>query len=330
MKIVFIAISCFLTIFVVSCKEDTTFGVLTPPTESTWVLRCNFTNAKLNCLWMFNENKGLCAAVTSSGNGAPFNTNDGWDNMQQQSNIYGAEDIVFFDSTRGFIVGGGNSRTYLYLVSSSGEPAGFYDEIGFPLYGISNCLPMNGLPNQISNMFAVGYSNVLIGTNNGHTWTNINKPSSAIFHSAWMISDSIVLISSDSGVYKSTNLGESWSKKTTDRTFKVRFIDNNIGFALCTDGFYKSTDSGESWKKISNTTGSQWFFVLNNDFIVLQNNSFLRSKDGGITWNSKIIDNNYNLTSVYFINANTGFVTGYNPGLSFQSKIWKTTKGGID
>ncbi|WP_196888416.1 YCF48-related protein [Aureivirga sp. CE67] len=97
----------------------------------------------------------------------------------------------------------------------------------------------------------------------------------------------------------------------------------------------KTTDNGETWSIVYNrnnffptepielnATINQFQFIDENiGFAVGQNGLFLKTTDGGTTWEENDLPPETNITSVYFVDENVGFINN-NEG------IYKTTDGG--
>ncbi|MGE5682290.1 MAG: YCF48-related protein [Bacillota bacterium] len=98
-------------------------------------------------------------------------------------------------------------------------------------------------------------------------------------------------------VAKSTNMGQKWEMlplnlvKDTDKLTAVSFVSENIGWVAGSEGsIYKTTDGGKSWTSQRDT-------LLHNG----------------------------QLSDIFFLNADTGFVCG---SYSVTSNMLKTTNGG--
>jgi PKD repeat protein/photosystem II stability/assembly factor-like uncharacterized protein len=114
---------------------------------------------------------------------------------------------------------------------------------------------------------APGYG-VLKSTNGGTTWTQITSGMGNVTVGRIIIdpnNSAILLASTTSGVYRSTNSGGSWSRtssltsKATDLIFKP--TNSQIVYSCFSNGlFYKSTDNGLTWSQVTTglpTTGIQ-------------------------------------------------------------------------
>ena len=118
-------------------------------------------------------------------------------------------------------------------------------------------------------------------------------------------------------------------------TSDVKFFDENTGVLVTQNpstihGILRTTNGGNNWVQIKNCYNydcqkidSTTFFSVSYNF----NKMLLyRTFDKGETWDSVAVsDNGYN--RLYFINRDTGWVSGWNGGVPY---IWKTTNGGVN
>jgi photosystem II stability/assembly factor-like uncharacterized protein len=137
---------------------------------------------------------------------------------------------------------------------------------------------------------------------------------------------------------KTTDGGNSWELANGAGFTAWDFLggymlDENTGYAvgdaqvLC-----KTTDGGEhfavyEWNNYADFTGIRiWGVHATSDlnaWAVADSGVVFRTTDGGNYWSRKTIAGEEdNLTDIYFVNANTGYIVGYN------GKIFKTDDGG--
>lgn len=101
-----------------------------------------------------------------------------------------------------------------------------------------------------------------------------------------------------SGMYKSTDAGESWqliglSKVGAFSKVFVHPLNSNLVVAGAVNneqGFYRSTDAGKSWEKLSSKSISDVTYNPNNEmeyFIGANNEGVFYTSDAGNTWQSK-------------------------------------------
>ncbi|MBK7255728.1 MAG: hypothetical protein IPI04_17895 [Ignavibacteria bacterium] len=127
-----------------------------------------------------------------------------------------------------------------------------------------------------------------------------------------------------------------WIQQTSGITSKINavyFENSQTGWSVGDSGkIIKTTNGGTNWYLINSGTfknlNSLSFNSSNNAFIVGDSGIVLRSTDGGDIWNYfNIPSNNFNFTSVFFVNNDIGFIGGI-PYSGEMNKIFKTSDGG--
>ncbi|MDD4969052.1 MAG: YCF48-related protein [Paludibacter sp.] len=118
----------------------------------------------------------------------------------------------------------------------------------------------------------------------------------------------------------------------------VYFQDTNTGFIteLSSSTIYKSTDGGENWTK--RTLGSNYydlysvhFSSVDTGYVVGSGGKIFRTVDKGETWKQQIVNTTNDLLSVDFPDANTGYAVGANGTILKLTKrntyLWSPTTG---
>ncbi|TRZ64922.1 T9SS C-terminal target domain-containing protein [bacterium] len=105
-------------------------------------------------------------------------------------------------------------------------------------------------------------------------------------------------------ILKTTNTGTNWITQYKDtispiRPNKIQFIDNNTGYAVGVAVFVSPPYA-----------------------------KFLKTTNGGNNWNISTVSNSYKSVSLFFIDANTGWLCGSAYG-GDNSAISRTTNGGL-
>lgn len=107
-----------------------------------------------------------------------------------------------------------------------------------------------------SNLYAFGIERVFTSSDNGEHWliTHAFDAPESIQELGYtlVVSDSLVFLSSDEGMYYSTNQGTTWSYRVSldVAPSQMAFMD---GFLFVTDPYgdiYRSSDSGETWSGV--------------------------------------------------------------------------------
>jgi photosystem II stability/assembly factor-like uncharacterized protein len=108
---------------------------------------------------------------------------------------------------------------------------------------------------------------------------------------------SITNSSNNSGVWRTTNGGNNWINVLSNVVYQLQIIDSNIVFG--------------------------WGMSYNGSY---SRDLLYKSFDKGLSWDSTIEITGYSHRYIYFVNKDTGWVSGFNGG---NDEIWKTTNGGI-
>ena len=146
---------------------------------------------------------------------------------------------------------------------------------------------------------------------------------------------------SDSKLYRSTDLGDSWDEivlpqnEGIRRIMNIYSIDEGLSFVIAheqgSESFwlYRSTDGGESWSLFKNNEFESLVYSLapvGDRLMMCGNNGLIvESIDRGITWQrvNTSIGTSELLANIQFVNNDIGF-------LNSVDKIFKTTNGGMN
>ncbi|MFI5145342.1 MAG: T9SS type A sorting domain-containing protein [Ignavibacteria bacterium] len=171
------------------------------------------------------------------------------------------------------------------------------------------------------------------------TWQFINSGlnnSQALSVYQMLSSGSILFAATVGGIYKSTDAGASWVKKSSgivvgggalyEFTVSI-FQNNNTLFTGAYTGIYRSTNDGENWI-VTNASGSAVmpeFFINHNGllFAARETNNMpyaYESTDGGLTWSDL---NSNNEPTITFLSEENILWSGTIGG------VWFTTNNGI-
>ena len=136
-------------------------------------------------------------------------------------------------------------------------------------------------------------------------------------------------------IMKTTDGGQTWVKQDSVNLhiYDVCFVDYQTGWAVGGwSDFYevtilKTEDGGENWMAqaggVKGVLGSVFFIDANTGWAVGTDNIILKTEDGGSNWFRQSAGQNLTncqLTSVFFTNADSGYVAGWG--------IFLTTKDG--
>lgn len=146
---------------------------------------------------------------------------------------------------------------------------------------------------------------------------------------------------SGGNVFKTTNGGDNWTQYTTgapsENIYSADMVDANTGYCTMNSSgrsVYKTTNGGVTWDSLKTRTAGFTSNVKSvsapsaNTVYICQSggtNRVGKSTDGGANWTSFTMPVVADFTSIYFINDNTGYVTG-----NSTTAICRTTNGGLN
>lgn len=176
-----------------------------------------------------------------------------------------------------------------------------------------------------------GTNIVLKTTDGGDTWSIVGEDNvpAALFHTDF-INDNVGFAVGEYGtILKTIDGGVNWTVKnpTTKHLRGVDFVDLNTGYVVGESGIIlKTSDGGDTWQTqqcncsvfITQELSEVQFLNALTGYAV--GAALVKTVDGGTTWTELSSLSTY-LATVFFIDANTGYVAG-------QLKIFKTTDGG--
>ena len=153
--------------------------------------------------------------------------------------------------------------------------------------------------------------------------------------------------------------GHSWSAEAVNslpvhitaatRYYDIVFTSEQVGYFMHQDKVYKTTDRGASWQKVLDIEQSHQHYMASAFFSALyftdddhgyavgEFQKIFRTQDGGVTWETLSRSNDtapyISYSDVEFLDANTGFVSGYevdniSTNFGFTEFVMKTTDGG--
>ncbi|MDH3268891.1 MAG: YCF48-related protein, partial [Ignavibacteria bacterium] len=180
-------------------------------------------------------------------------------------------------------------------------------------------------------------------TNGGDNWDAYTEFWSEAFKSicfsesmyGWLVGDGW----EEGLIFATTDGGDNWFGQLSNVPLglnKVCFTDNNIGYTVGDNGIIiKTTDSGGEWDLLTrgtfNKLNSVYFIDNNTGWTTGGESIILKTTNSGQDWNEqfRLAEGSF-MTSIFFIDENRGWVVGGEWGSSFNTKVLKTTNGGID
>ena len=157
----------------------------------------------------------------------------------------------------------------------------------------------------------------------GETWhkmTNWNFDAS--LYRINFVGDDIIWACGYSGIYRSSDSGNSWVQQRTIRAYSMSVLSEDEAWALGYDlGITHSTD-GETWSPdlVISETGHGIDFYYDMEFIDENNGwavgtgnpSVAYTPDGGVNWYAHMTSSPKSLKTVDFINETHGWAAGWN------------------
>ena len=303
-------------------------GIVLETTDggSTWSEISSGERSYFESICFTDQNTGYVSGGGRDGNAQILKTTNGGDSWEvnfEDNPSFTFNSICFIDKDTGYTAGG-----KIFKTTNAGSN---WNEINT---GVTQEFRKILFTDAYTG-YAAGGDMVLRTTDFGNTWSPLNTNSITNIYSVSFPSKDVGYVCGD-GIIKTTDAGDSWttlSLQTSYTIYSVFFTDNNKGFGVGNWGtVVKTTDGGNTWdEQIFNSLDvyySVYFFDSNNGFITGLNYfgssaPIYKTTDGGDTWTS--LDNSptsNSLKSVFFMDANTGYLAGY------SGTILKTTNGG--
>jgi len=161
-------------------------------------------------------------------------------------------------------------------------------------------------------------------TNGGQTWTNTNYNGLyATLSSIYFIDENTGYISGGTGVFRTTDGGNSWEAMSNRSFVSMQFLNNLAGYAKTYNQMYRTTDGGRNWTLSHNHTNeiTSFHFTDEKTGYWTGGDVLYNTHDGGVTWNKVTVPYG-SYVYVRFYSANIGFI------LDDYGKLFKTTNGG--
>jgi len=168
--------------------------------------------------------------------------------------------------------------------------------------------------NQIG--WITGNSSTLLSTvDAGNTWDISNMELADKFNDLFLIDEQYGWIVGNAGkIFSTQDSSETWisiESHTASDLYKVLFINHSVGWSIGECGLLiNSIDGGLSWSPIAftNKNLTSLFFVNEQTGWIGGENVIFKTTDGGSTWDSTQV--NFTVQDMYFLNEDNGFVIG--------------------
>ena len=309
--------------------------------QSTWTLIPSGVNRDLLGIDFANDSIGYIV----SDEGVYLKTIDGgftWDSLNTNFPDYSKYyDIITLDNVGNKIIAVryewyGAFTSGIISTSINGGATWSHDSIQSPWTDFKDIDFIDS-----TNGFAVGFSNfdnclIYSTTDGGTNWTIPNGCWNAeTFQdpiSVFMVSNTIVYMTCQQGIFKSSDGGVNWinthSFPLPFKPFQVFFPTSNIGYAVGPPSglILKTVNAALSWDTISYniypSTNSIFFTSTDSGYVVGGLSTLISTVDGGNNWNSETIPpgGNGDYRKVYFTEGGIGFVIGNN-GIILKKSI---------
>ncbi len=265
------------------------------------------------------------------------NTGENWSSLNVYA-VSGKYDIYFLDSSIGFCAGYDNYKARIARTSNSGNNWSVVlsrDTMASEGSHIDKVFFVNS-----NTGFAAGYGHhqgppyTMISllyktTDKGTTWDSIYGLYPTIVLGVTFVNENTgFIISQTSTIFKTTNMGATWALKsagTVNVLYDICFINEQTGFVTGSSNLIlKTTDTGENWVAIQVNYASNSYLV--SIFFVDQTTGYYididegwyygncqwiyKTTNAGSNWYQQVINPPSNLTSLFFINPDTGFAAG--------------------
>ncbi|HMR41214.1 MAG TPA: YCF48-related protein [Ignavibacteria bacterium] len=183
------------------------------------------------------------------------------------------------------------------------------------------------------------YYVLLKSTNGGVNWVTITVGVDGFYYNDMSVINENTIYTTTAGiccppfcvvsagsVSKTTNSGLTWNSGLGDAYYSVFFLNENTGWAAGQsssdvlapkDYIYKTTNAGSNWDRILFDTAFNYnpyrkiMFTGENTGYAIKG-KLLKSTDSGVDWSNTDSIITANVTDLYFINADTGWCTGFN------------------
>ena len=307
--------------------------------QSGWTLQPISYAGLLSDVKFFDANTGcMIAASTPSFNYVFLKTSDGGLTWTPSSNgmTYSLYSMNFLNKDTGFVA---DIYSHLYRTLNAGTN---WVNIGFGVSLQHRFQSISFLNANTGCVIDAAYLKVFKTTNGGTNWdSTFLSPQNNRYWAVKILNLDTLIICGDLGtstgiVYTTFNSGSNWDIQS----FPASGTLNHISFADKQNGVIsgagtsvlKTTNAGLNWVQLnciySNSLSSACIDA-NRIYLIcgLQGNgSVVYTTNGGTNWMQTMGFGNNSLAGIFFLNNNTGWISG---GYQYTSALWKTTNGGL-
>jgi photosystem II stability/assembly factor-like uncharacterized protein len=170
----------------------------------------------------------------------------------------------------------------------------------------------------------------------GANWENIPTPVGEIKRVSFIDQRNGWAVNKHGQIWRTSNGGESWNKisKLEASGFRfntpqqILFVDESHGWVIETFSIWRTEDGGASWEicfsqnNFSEMKGqpTAGFFVNPlTGWVCGTNGEIYSTKDGGKKWQLQIVSRGTDFRSIYFVDEQTGWISGWPNGGIFYT-----------
>jgi photosystem II stability/assembly factor-like uncharacterized protein len=200
----------------------------------------------------------------------------------------------------------------------------------------------------------VSTQEVYKSTDNGNTWNSISYSGAATItgfnaYGFDKLGNNMMCVGTYGEMLKSTDNGANWVTLSYRRSLanlsgdlyaqsnngRIIAVGVNLG---SNDAILSSADGGVNWTvpnfPINSYCSSISMINPSTGYVCGRWGLFFKTTNGGATWDTSMSNNpmfaNYFCSGLDFLNENTGWMVGGDPNIGGNTKIWKTTNGGVN
>ncbi|MGB9178363.1 MAG: YCF48-related protein [Pyrinomonadaceae bacterium] len=225
-------------------------------------------------------------------------------------------DVDFTDNLNGWASTSGGLAT-VWRTSDGGRT---WQDAGAPRVSLTSIDTFDG-----RTIVAVGADTsngavIIRSTDSGATWTLRNFPQyGVIFRDVQMINASVGWVVGGASILKTTDGGATWFlqyQDLNDHLARISFADTLNGWATSVFGVLHSTNGGQTWTLqvpgLNSETGPDAIQAISPTvaWVCDFDGAVARTTNGGASWTRENVTTTTNFLSLYFLNADYGWIGG--------------------
>lgn len=289
---------------------------------NNWIKQDSISSSSYKSIFFTDVNNGV---IVGDNNNIIIKTNDGgnhWTTQLKTNGVNLLHSVSLTNKNSGIIVG--DNGTILKTIDNGLN----WDTIS---YVNGNRLTAVNFPTQDTG-YILGGGKILKTINAGDVWITDKDGPSNINAFSFRNSQLGYAAGSNGNIYKTTDGGTHWEKLKSGTTNNLKFLSfpsDKIGYVFDDSTVIKTKDGGNSWSqvfcfnKVFNFK-SIVFVDTAIGYVYVSPLGLFKTINGGLTWTSLNFKSSTDVSSLYFLNPDTGFVTEQYTGF-----IYKTTDAGI-